>query len=89
MISRNQGYGISGSRNVYMNSTTRIGNWVEDGAGQVLAFQDRHGTRQFETEYSSQNKPLHQRPPIPEGNFRVPSVQDLKAKNKDGKDELS
>jgi hypothetical protein len=83
-MSKNQGFGISGARNVYTNSTTRIGNWVEDGTGAQLAVFRRDGARSFETEYSYQNKPLEERPPIKEGNFKVPSVQDLKAKNKDG-----
>jgi hypothetical protein len=84
MMSKNQGYGISGARNVYTNSTTRVGNWVEDNTGAVLAIYRKDGDRFFETEYSAQNKPIPERPRIPEGNFKVPSVQDLKAKNKDG-----
>ena len=84
MLSKNQGYGIAGAKNVYAQSTTRIGNWVEDGYGVQLAHASRTGERFFDSEYKVQHKPIEERPAIPEGNFVPPSIQDLKAKNKDG-----
>jgi hypothetical protein len=80
---QNQGYGICGARNIY-SSKVRVDNWVEDTIGSELAKQNRSVETLYRTNTASSFIPPSEQPQSPQPNAKMPSVHELKSKNKDG-----
>jgi hypothetical protein len=83
MYNSNQGYGISGAKNIY-SSDVKIHNWVEDDIGKRLVEKPRKSTNDFQTTQSISYVDPAKRPPPPKISINIPSTQELKIKNKDG-----
>jgi hypothetical protein len=80
----NLGYGVAGHINQY-NSSARLGNWVEDRAGVDLAAHPTSTIGIYTTTQTANHidpKDMTSHPSL--NNVKLMSVDELKAKNKDG-----
>ncbi len=83
-MSANSGYGICGAINVY-SSSAKLGNWVEDEAGQALASQARPAIGSYASNTrSSFIDPKDMIPHPSMTQVKMMSTAELKAKNKEG-----
>jgi|Transcript_26863 hypothetical protein len=81
------GFGITGSKNVYINKTVRLGNWREDAIGSDLIELGRARSSPLNYNTSSQliGSVPSSRPATTNGeNIKFLSQEELKAKNKVG-----
>lgn len=79
------GFGITGSKNVYINKTVRLGNWREDAIGSDLVEFSRPGTVNYNTSSQLIGSIPSSRPETTSGgNIKFLSQEELKAKNKVG-----
>lgn len=84
MNKQNQGYGICGAKNVY-SSRSKLGNWVEDEAGVLLASKPRPPVGYFVTVQAEKHCDPRDMTPHPSmTSIKMLSTVELKAKNKDG-----
>lgn len=83
-MSSNGGYGICGAFNVY-SSTAKLGNWVEDKAGQQLSAQPRHAVGMYVTNTQAHHIAPNDMVTNPKlTQVKMMSTAELKAKNKEG-----
>lgn len=78
------GYGITGSKNVYINKNVRLGNWREDDIGSDLIKAERPGTTSYNTSTQVIGSVPSSRPTNNGDNIKFLSQEELKAKNKVG-----
>ena len=83
-MSANSGYGICGAINVY-SSTAKLGNWVEDKAGESLARNPRPAVGMYVTDQASNHiDPAKMTVNPATKHVKMMSTAELKAKNKEG-----
>jgi hypothetical protein len=83
-MSANSGYGICGAVNVY-SSSAKLGNWVEDKAGEILARNPRPAKGMYITDQSANHiDPARMTVNPATMNVKMMSTAELKAKNKEG-----
>lgn len=83
-MAANTGYGICGAFNVY-SSSAKLGNWVEDEAGQALAANPRPAIGVYLTNTAANHidpKDMVAHPSMTQ--VKMLSTAELKAKNKEG-----
>ena len=83
-MSSNGGYGICGAFNVY-SSTAKLGNWVEDKAGQELVLKPRPAVGMYVTNTQAHHinpSDMVSHPKLTQ--VKLMSTAELKAKNKEG-----
>jgi len=83
-MAANTGYGICGAFNVY-SSSAKLGNWVEDEAGKLLARDPRAAIGMYQTNSASHHidpKDMQAHPSLTQ--VKMLSTAELKAKNKEG-----
>ena len=83
-MAANTGYGICGAFNVY-SSSAKLGNWVEDEAGQLLASNARPAIGMYQTNTASHHidpAKMEAHPSLTQ--VKMLSTAELKAKNKEG-----
>ena len=83
MNNANQGHGIAGAINQY-NSKVKLGNWVEDEFGKILASQSRKPGPTITSTTQAQYLHPKDQPSPPKLAANIPSVAELKAKVKEG-----
>ena len=83
MYKKNQGYGICGSKNIY-STKVRVDNWVEDNIGMDLAHTNRPQYKLYQTVTSETHIHPKDMPPPKNLPVNMPSVLELKTKNKEG-----
>jgi hypothetical protein len=80
----NLGYGVAGHINQY-SSSARLGNWVEDRAGVYLSQHPTSNEGMYTTDQSANHIDPKDMTSHPAGDtVKLMSVDELKAKNKDG-----
>ena len=83
-MSSNGGYGICGAFNVY-SSTAKLGNWVEDKAGQELSSHPRPAVGMYVTNTQAHHIAPNDMVANPKlTQVKMMSTAELKAKNKEG-----
>ncbi len=83
MYKKNQGHGICGAKNIY-SSNAKLGNWVEDTIGMDLAQDERPVYTSYNSNTMLSYKDPKEQPPLPNLPVSKPSLQELKAKTKEG-----
>mmetsp|Transcript_11733 Transcript_11733/g.17773 ORF Transcript_11733/g.17773 Transcript_11733/m.17773 type:complete len:182 (-) Transcript_11733:146-691(-) len=79
-----QGFGICGHKNSY-SSYVRDGNWNEDKYGAEILVSRSRCQYSYDTEYSRNHCDPRDMQPDPRiSSLKLPSIEDIRAKNKDG-----
>jgi hypothetical protein len=84
MYSSNQGHGIAGAKGIY-SSKVKLANWVEDSFGEILAQQGRESdSKNYMTNTMACYKAPQDQPEPARLPTKMPTVAELKIKNKEG-----
>lgn len=83
MYQSNQGHGIAGAKQIY-SSKVKIGNWVEDNFGSMIASQEREPSKMYETSAMMAYKDPKDQPEPMRAPINMPTLTELKIKNKEG-----